>query len=248
MDTELRQSLSYCVRLSLRVEVRNSDRDICSFPEDLPLGTSVPSWAYENVTTQGDTFILIAALALAGHAAESSATSVPPSIQTNAPSGSRIGNNTKSGSATGAIAAGTVAGVVGTLFLLTVLFLRCRSRVGAHFIKAMEEGKERAVKGGVTPLILENGLTEYSPEFASVLYPILKKSEKIVANSSGPNTSQANEVEHTYIDLTINEPPSSTGGISRPDPPTNIIDLTPPAESEHADPPPQYVRTQLCSA
>lgn len=115
-----------------------------------------------------------------------------------------------------------------------------------HANKTMEKEKEKAVGGGVTPLILEDDITGRSPGHTSVFAPIFKKSEKSLAKSSGPITSQASEAEQAQINQTINELPASTRQANRLTPLVTIIELAPlAAESEHADPPPQYVRTQL---
>lgn len=216
-----------------------------SFPESIPVDTAVPGWAYENVTAR-DTFDVNSALA--DNAPESTATDLKTTVTgtSSASNGSATsassGSNNRSGTATRVIAAGTVAGIAGTLLLLMAI----RSRARAHS-EAMKKGGQdgTGTESGITPLIIENGFSGYDFRHASILNPISKRDEKKIREGNDASTSRADENEHARIDQTANEHPAPAGQASSPNSLTNIIDLVLATELEHADSPPQYVGTLL---
>lgn len=134
------------------------------FPQDIPAGTSVPGWAFDNVTATG-TFDPQAALAET-NLPESTATRVQ-STQTSVSgvSTSSSGHATssaapaakKSSSNAGAIAGGVVGGVVGLALIALIAFL-C--------IKRSKNRRTGATNGSGSPVLQE----KMDPQYQAVPY------------------------------------------------------------------------------
>jgi len=106
-----------------------SEIEVGSYPYPLPAGTSVPTWAYMNVTATGNIFNITAAHIIA-NADTPDASGASPVIATSilasvipSPTHSQT---TKSASNTGPIAGGVVGGVVLIALIAAGVFFLCR--------------------------------------------------------------------------------------------------------------------------
>lgn len=136
------------------------------FPQDIPAGTAVPGWAFDNVTAIG-TFDPQAALAetslpesTATHV-QSTQTSLSRSASSTASGGHATSSATpaakKSSSNAGAIAGGVVGGVVGLVLIALIAFL-C--------IKRSKNRRAGATNGSGSPVLQE----KMDPQYQAVPY------------------------------------------------------------------------------
>jgi len=134
------------------------------YPGPVPSNTSVPDWAYLNVTATNDTFNLSAASSLAAGttptdsststlltSSASTLSSTPTASTSTSTTPELTSNSTSDASQTGAIAGGTVGGlVVGLLVALWLHMRHRRSRLVAHTSPQVNERGIMSVRRSLT--------------------------------------------------------------------------------------------------
>ncbi|RDX52997.1 hypothetical protein OH76DRAFT_60860 [Lentinus brumalis] len=150
-----------------------------SYPKDIPSGTAVPAWAYQNVTSKG-LFNLTTASAVAaqGHpdtigsasplvTIVSTTTYIYPFATTLSPSATGASSSSSSSEFVVPLVGGVVGGVVGLVLLgCLAVFLRGRSKLRS--MSAPHEQAARFVSPGIYPASPEWVYEPWSPMSSTV--------------------------------------------------------------------------------
>lgn len=163
--------------------------DIISYPHDIPVGTSVPAWAYLDVN-RADNFNSTAAKALSDtnpveSTASSGATPTASSSGSSPSSSSSAAPKSGGGSNAGAIAGGVVGGIVGLALIAGVAFWFYRRRSAKSRLAPSSQ-----FDNPVTPF------TDEKPTYASPLLP-----------------QQQAMTSPTFVPQSVPTPPPATGRI-----------------------------------
>jgi len=161
-------------------------KSIQTFPDGVPSGTSVPAWAYLDVVS-GDTFNLVAAEADTGAPESSASASTPTGITSSASAGSISsayhtstasgssntpvsGNTAAKKSNVGAIAGGTVGGVVVLgLIAALVAFLVVRKRNATKSVTPSADGYGKTPLNSPPPMSQQHSTYDGNPVYADNL-------------------------------------------------------------------------------